>query len=184
MTRQAPAKWPDEEIVRAAQCGDEIAITLLVETSHPHVQRFARNLCATPQDAEEAVQEALIALFRKIGTLRVAGALVSWLFQVVKHECMRRARLTLRAPVADGAARSTEELAFARLEIERLIRCVAALPDEQREVLILRDLQGLSGAETADALGLERAAMKSRLHRAREAVRTQLRAPEVTLRGA
>lgn len=168
--------------MRAAQCGDRVAITLLVETSHPHVQRFARSLCATQQDAEEAVQEALIALFRKIGTLRVAGALVSWLFQVVKHECMRRARLSLHAPAVAGTSRTTEDLAFARLEIERVIRCVAALPVDQREVLVLRDLQGLSGAETAEALGLERAAMKSRLHRAREAVRVQLRAPEETLR--
>src|SRR6185312_2443095 len=171
MSRRAPAGWPDEEIVRAAQGGDEIAITLLVEASHPHVQRFARSLCATPQDAEEAVQEALIALFRKIGTLRVAGALMSWLFQVVRHECMRRARLSLHTPATLDVARSTEELAFVRLEIERVIRCVSELPAEQREVLILRDLQGLSGAETASALGLERSAMKSRLHRAREAVR-------------
>lgn len=184
MARQASAEWPDEEIVRAAQAGDRIAITLLVETSHPHVQRFARTLCATPQDAEEAVQDALITLFRKIGTLRVAGALVSWLFQVVKRECMRRARLPTHAPTTAGATRTTEELAFARLEVERLISCVAALPAAQREVLILRDLQGLSGTETADALGLERAAMKSRLHRARETVRTQLRAPEETLGGA
>lgn len=183
MGRHETGDWPDEEVVKAAQGGDRLAITLLVETSHPHVQRFARSLCATQQDAEEAVQEALIALFLKIGTLRVAGALVSWLFQVVRHDCMRRARLAVHAPAILGVVRTTEELALVRLEIERVIRCVAELPAGQREVLILRDLQGLSGAETANALGLERAAMKSRLHRARETVRMQLRAPEEMLRG-
>jgi RNA polymerase sigma factor (sigma-70 family) len=167
--------WPDAQVIRAAQGGDRAAILALVEASHPHVRRFAHALCPTPQDAEDAAQEALIVLYRKVGTLRAAAALASWMFQIVQHECIRRARLLIRAPEASPAAKqTTEEAVMIRLEVEQIIACVAELPPEQREVLVLRDIRGLSGAETARKLGLERAAMKSRLHRARATVRGQL----------
>lgn len=167
--------WPSEQVVAAAQQGDPRAIAALLDGSHAHVRRFARTLCATPEDAEEAAQEALIVLYRKIGTLRVAAALASWMFQIVRNECIRRARLALRRPLAaDAAEMSAEEAALARLEVERIVAAIAELPADQRAVLVLRDVQGLSGSATAQALGLSRAAMKSRLHRAREALRSRL----------
>jgi RNA polymerase sigma factor (sigma-70 family) len=146
-----------------------------------HVQRFAHTLCATPEDAEDAAQEALIVLYQKIGTLRVTAALASWVFQIVRHECIRRSRLAFRRPISPAIAEpSTEEAVLARLEIERIVDSIAGLPPEQRAVLVLRDIQGLSGAATAQTLGLSRAAMKSRLHRGREAVRLGLRATSNT----
>lgn len=147
----------------------------LLSGSYAHVQRFARTLCSTPEDAEEATQEALIVLYSKIGTLRAAAALASWVFQIVRYECIRRSRLALRKPTfAPNAEPSAEDAALVRLEIERIVNSIAELPEEQRSVLILRDIQGLSGAATAQALGLSRPAMKSRLHRARQALRLQL----------
>jgi RNA polymerase sigma factor (sigma-70 family) len=174
MTPASPP-WPGEQVVIAAQQGDERAIATLVSGSHAHVQRFARTLCASPEDAEDAAQEALVVLYRKIGTLRVAAALASWMFQIVRHECIRRTRLALRAPAPPaGVEPSAEDAALARLEMDRIVAAIAALPAEQRAVLVLRDIQGMSGAASAQALGLSRAAMKSRLHRAREALRVQL----------
>jgi RNA polymerase sigma factor (sigma-70 family) len=168
--------WPSEQIVSAAQHGDPRAIALLLEGSHTHVRRFAHTLCATPEDAEDAAQEALIILYQKIGTLRAAAALASWMFQIVRHECIRRSRVTLRIPVSPPPSEaSVEEIALARLEVERIVDCIAALPADQRAVLVLRDIQGLSGRATAETLGLSRAAMKSRLHRGREALREQLK---------
>jgi RNA polymerase sigma factor (sigma-70 family) len=173
--------WPTEQVVNAAQQGDPRAIATLVSGSHVHVRRFARTLCATPEDAEDATQEALIVLYRKIGTLRAAAALASWMFQIVRNECIRRSRLALRRPIATATpAPSVEDAALARLEVERIVDSVAGLPPDQRAVLVLRDIQGLSGAATAQALGLSRAAMKSRLHRGREALRSQLGTPERT----
>lgn len=170
--------WPAEWIVSAAQRGDPEAITTLVYDSHAHVQRFARALCATPEDAEDAAQEALIVLYRRIGTLRATAALGSWMFQIVRNECIRRSRITLRRPDPMATVEpSAEDAALARLEFERIIESIATLPAEQRAVLVLRDIQGLSGAATARALGLSRAAMKSRLHRARETLRARLRTP-------
>jgi RNA polymerase sigma factor (sigma-70 family) len=170
--------WPTEQVVSAAQQGDPRAIALLISGSHVHVRRFARTLCSTPEDAEDAAQEALIVLYRKIGTLRVAAALASWMFQIVRNECIRRSRLTFSRPVTGGTVEaSAEDVALTRLEVRRIVDSIAELPPEQRAVLVLRDIQGLSGAATAQTLGLSRAAMKSRLHRGRETLRMDLRAP-------
>jgi RNA polymerase sigma factor (sigma-70 family) len=149
---------------------------MLLDGSHAHVKRFAHTLCSTPEDAEDAAQEALIVLYRKIGTLRAAAALASWMFQIVRNECIRRGRLALRGQISPALLESSaEDAALARLEMERIVDCIAGLPAEQRAVLVLRDIQGQSGAATAQALGLSRAAMKSRLHRGRDTLRSRLR---------
>jgi RNA polymerase sigma factor (sigma-70 family) len=172
----AYGSWPTERVVSAAQQGDTRAIATLLSGSHAHVRRFARTLCATPEDAEDAAQEALIVMYRKIGTLRATAALASWMFQIVRNECIRRTRVALRKPIfADTAGPSAEDVALARLEIERIVDSIAELPPEQRAVIVLRDIHGLSGAATAQTLGLSRAAMKSRLHRGRETLRSGLR---------
>jgi RNA polymerase sigma factor (sigma-70 family) len=177
VTDARTASWPTERVVSAAQQGDPRAIAILLSGSHMHVQRFARTLCATPEDAEDATQEALIVLYRKIGTLRVAAALASWMFQIVRNECIRRSRLALQKPISTATVEpSAEDAALAHLEIERIVESIGSLPPEQRAVLVLRDVQGLSGAATAQALGLSRAAMKSRLHRGREALHARLNA--------
>jgi len=172
-------RWPDEALVVAAQGGDAASISALVAGSHPHVQRFARSLCATPEDAEDAAQEAVIILYRKIGTLRASRALASWMFRIVRNECVRRSRLVLRRPepTLEPPSRSAEDDVLHRLEVERVAAAIAALPEDQRRVLVLRDVQGQSGREVADALGISTAAMKSRLHRARAAVHAYLGEP-------
>ncbi|WP_280344409.1 RNA polymerase sigma factor [Nocardia neocaledoniensis] len=171
------SRWPDERLIVAAQRGDLDSIAALVSGSHPNIKRFAHSLCATPEDAEDAAQEAMIILYRKIGMLRASGALASWMFRIVRNECLRRARLRWRDQPANEAAvvASAEDEVLRRLEAGRVAAAVAALPLDQRQVLIMRDLQGYSGPMVADALGLSTAAMKSRLHRARAAVQQSLR---------
>ncbi|MEU3624274.1 RNA polymerase subunit sigma-24 [Amycolatopsis coloradensis] len=173
------AEWPRESLIVAAPGGDETAIATLVSGSHPHVQRFARSLCASPEDAEDSAQEALIILYRKIGTLRASGALASWMFRIVRNECLRRARRELRGDdlVWSDAVVSAEDDVLQRLEARRVAAAIAELPADQRRVLIMRDVQGYSGRAVADALGLSTAAMKSRLHRARATVRVLLGNP-------
>ncbi|MBW0272629.1 RNA polymerase subunit sigma-24 [Nocardia sp. MH4] len=174
----AEASWPGHQLIVAAQGGDVDSIAALVSGSHPNIQRFARSLCATPEDAEDAAQEALIILYRKIGMLRASGALASWMFRIVRNECLRRARKGMRdrTPVSPeiAAVASAEDEVLQRLEAGRVAAAVAALPADQRQVLIMRDIQGYSGRMVADALGLSTAAMKSRLHRARATVRESL----------
>jgi RNA polymerase sigma factor (sigma-70 family) len=162
--------------VVAAQGGDEVAVAALVSGSYPHVQRFAHVLCASRQDAEDAAQEALIVLFRKIGSLRATAALSSWMFQIVRNECVRRGRALSRRGegVVEVEAASAEDDVLRHLEVERIAAAIVALPEDQRRVLIMRDVQGLPGGEVARAVGLSTAAMKSRLHRARLSVRAEL----------
>ncbi|MFJ4579337.1 RNA polymerase sigma factor [Streptomyces echinatus] len=177
--------WPGDRLVVAAQRGDVDAIAALVSGSHPNVRRFAHALCATPEDAEDAAQEALIILYRKIGMLRASGALASWMFRIVRNECLRRARTAAGAravlpdtaldTAVETAVESAEDEVLRRLEAGRVAAAVAALPPDQRRVLVMRDLQGHSGRAVAHALGLSTAAMKSRLHRARAAVQQTLR---------
>lgn len=157
----------------AAQGGDPDSLAVLVSGTYPHVRRFAFSLCASDQDAEDAAQEAMIVLFRRIGTLRATAALASWLFRIVRNECLRRARVILRDEVVPPV-RSAEDAALDRLEVQHVAAAIAALPDDQRRVLVMRDVQGLPGSVVARSLGLTSAAMKSRLHRARAAVRTEL----------
>ncbi|MFE5913692.1 RNA polymerase sigma factor [Streptomyces wedmorensis] len=177
-------RWPDERLIKAAQDGDVTSLTTVVMESQPHVRKFALSLCASPQDAEDAAQEALIILYRKIGTLRASGALASWMFRIVRNECLRQVRLlvsrdggTPDEPEA-SAEPSAEEAVLRRLEAERIAAAVGALPREQRQVLIMRDVQGLPGRTVAHALGLSNAAMKSRLHRARGTLRRSLATAE------
>ncbi|MFE9630907.1 RNA polymerase sigma factor [Streptomyces sp. NPDC006463] len=180
--------WPDDRLIKAAQDGDATSLATVVMESQPHVRKFAMSLCASPQDAEDAAQEALITLYRKIGTLRATGALASWMFRIVRNECLRQVRLLVSrrdeasADPEASAERSAEDAVLHRLEVERISAAISALPPDQRQVLIMRDMQGLPGKTVAHSLGLSSAAMKSRLHRARTALRHSLavtdRAPD------
>ncbi|WP_327353764.1 RNA polymerase sigma factor [Streptomyces sp. NBC_01304] len=177
--------WPDERLIKAAQDGDVTSLTTVVMESQPHVRKFALSLCSSPQDAEDAAQEALIILYRKIGTLRATGALASWMFRIVRNECLRQVRQlvsrsddALDAGPEASAEPSAEDAVLHRLEGERIAAAVCALPPDQRQVLILRDVQGLPGRTVARSLGLSNAAMKSRLHRARAVLRHSLTAPD------
>jgi RNA polymerase sigma factor (sigma-70 family) len=176
VAERGAASWPAERLVAAAQGGDEASIVVLVSGTYPHVRRFAFSLCASSEDAEDAAQEAMIILFRKIGTLRATSALAAWMFRIVRNECLRRARAlaSRHEPVVELAGPSAEQDVLIRLEVERLAAAIGGLPEDQRRVLIMRDVQGLPGRAVATSLGLSTAAMKSRLHRARAAVREEL----------
>ncbi|WP_214324348.1 RNA polymerase sigma factor [Nonomuraea sediminis] len=173
------AEWASTQLIEAAQAGDRESITAVVHGAHTHVRRFAEHLCASPQDAEDAAQEALIILYRKIGTLRATGALASWMFRIVKNECLRRTRLLLDGGHEDVASlvTSAEDEVIRRLEAEFVAQAIRELPEVQRRVLILRDILGYPGRRVAEMLGLSTAAMKSQLHRARSAVRLSLTRP-------
>ncbi|MBN6054610.1 RNA polymerase sigma factor [Nonomuraea sp. RK-328] len=168
--------WASTQLIKAAQAGDRESIAAVLYGAHTHVRRFADHLCASPQDAEDAAQEALIILYRKIGSLRATGALASWMFRIVRNECLRRARLLFERhdEVEAGLTSSAEDEVIRRLEAELVAQAIQELPDVQRRVLIMRDVLGHPGRSVAEALGLSNAAMKSQLHRARTRLRLSL----------
>lgn len=166
---------PDLKLIEAACQGDKEAIEQVLLQYHPTVTRFARKYCATAEDVEDAVQETLWIAAQKIGTLRVASAFVSWLFQVVRHECYRLLRIQQREYSVDDMLDQADENAELYLELQHdLIAAIAALPTQHRQVLILRDMEGMAAAEVAAMLGITLETVKSRLHRARVSLRQTL----------
>lgn len=167
----------DAHLVDAARLGDRGAIVRLLSVCQPDLKRFARRTCATSQDAEDAVQVALWQLYQKIGALRTAATLATWLFRIVERECFRLFRR--REPAESLQALADEGLQLAAPPVPQdlqldLARAIERLSPPYREVLILRDVHELTAPEVAAQLGLSLEAVKSRLHRARAAVREQL----------
>jgi RNA polymerase sigma-70 factor (ECF subfamily) len=167
----------DDELVRRSASGDRAAFAALVERHGDALYRFARRVAAPGVDPEDALQDGLLAAWRGAGTFRGEASVRSWLFQVVLHASRRRSRrrageparhdaLEDAADVAAGDPRADERLA-ARETGAALERALASLSPPAAEVLLLRDVEGLSGEETAAVLGVTVAAMKTRLHRAR-----------------
>jgi len=167
----------DEDLVRLSAGGDRRAFGLLVGRHQDPLYRFAVRVCGGEREAEDAVQDGLLAAWRGAGTFRGDASAKTWLFQVVVNACHRRRRRRAGdrgAPEPMEAAEAVasdespaDERAGARQVGRAIDAALADMSDEAREVLLLRDVEGLSGEETAAALGIGLAAMKSRLHRAR-----------------
>lgn len=165
---------PPADLVAAAQAGDQRAISELLVVCQPDIRRYARQTCKS-QDVDDAVQDAMIVLYRQVGTLRVAAALLSWLFAVVKRECLRQVRLAARlaAPsisreIEPDIRRPDHEL---RLDVNAAL---ISLPEHYRAIIILRDIEELTIGEIAARLCVTEPAAKARLHRARILVREYL----------
>ncbi len=150
-------------------------LTALVRTYHARVTRYGRRACASPEDADDAVQEAFAKLSRRPDVVRHPGAL-AWLMTTIWRMCARMVPRRRFVEVGDLAgAVPSPAAALAEFELVRLVHdAIAVLSPASREIVILRDLQGHSGEETCAALGLPLAAMKSRLHRARGELRIEL----------
>ena len=160
-----------QRLIGAAQGGDSVALNELLTTCQVDARRYARRHCQV-SDVDDAVQEALWILARRIRGLRAAAALSSWLFTVVRRECLRlERRMRGLGPSIDEIA---EEQMQQRDPVDLradLLAGIEALPDHYREILLLRDFEQMTIAEVAARLGLEVPAAKSRLHRARAQLR-------------
>lgn len=183
-----------ETQLQAAARGDDEALAWLVRAYHDRVYRFGIRVCRDGYDAQDAVQDAFTKLAARPDVARDPSAL-SWLFTVVRNACIRmfrsssRARRTLGERVEDANSTPSPGLdPETSLQRWRLVHAVhaaiATLEQPYREVLVMRDLEGLSGAETCESLGLSPATMKTRLHRARLDLRRQLEREGVAMPGS
>jgi RNA polymerase sigma factor (sigma-70 family) len=164
----------DPALIEAARQGDEAALLLLLQESQPDLRRIARNECASSADADDAVQETLWLVYRRIGALRTVTSYTAWLFSIVRHECqrlMRRMRGQTELPDEDHRTFAYYTTPGLRIDLAAAIQ---SLPEKYREAIILRDIEEYSIAEMADALRLTRAAVKSRIHRGRQMIREYL----------
>jgi RNA polymerase sigma factor (sigma-70 family) len=168
-TRKVPANVPgvDPENVAAAQHGDALALDRLLDELAPYVRRLCARIA--PAAADDAAQEALLAVFRGLPSMRAPEAIMTWVRSVTVRTAIRVARqhdleVAAEETVLDRGTASPEGL----VDIDDAL---ARLPVPQRVVLVLRTREGLSEQEIATTLGIPAGTVKSRLHRARAAFR-------------
>lgn len=173
-----PAPDDDHALIEAAQRGDRAALDLLLARYEQPIYRFGLRMCGDEESAREVLQETMLAAFRHLPGFRAEAKLSTWLYQIARSFCIKERRgarptTTLDDELVDPSA-TPDRRAHAHQIGEALVAAIAALPAEQREVLVLRDVEGLSAEEAARVVGVEVGALKSRLHRARMALRAQL----------
>ena len=198
MTRLADAtaaSGPPDEAALLAQlrAGDERAFETLVRTYGGRMLAVAQRLLSSESDAADAVQDAFLSAFRSIDTFAGGSRISTWLHRIVINAALMKRRTRQRRPEQsieallprfqdDGHAVEpavawdpsvadklhTEELR------EQVRQGIEELPESYQVILKLRDIEGLDTSETAELLGIEPNAVKVRLHRARQALRTVL----------
>ncbi len=154
------------ERIRAAQRGDVLAMSALLDELAPWVGRLCGAIAM--EDGADAAQEALIQVFRDLPSLRDPERLRPWARRIATREAVRHAQRGRRHAHLDADSRPLP--APGDPELARDVSAVLRrLSPEQRAILVLRDLEGFSEAEAAEQLGVALGTVKSRLHRARNA---------------
>jgi RNA polymerase sigma-70 factor (ECF subfamily) len=182
----------EKELVERLRAGDDGAYELLVREHSGRMLAVARRILGNDDDAGDAVQEAFLSAFRSLDRFEGGSKLSTWLHRITVNASLmklrrdrrkpmraiedllpqfsdagRRATWNRGVPTGDEVLRSEETRALVRRKIDEL-------PDDYRIVLVLRDIEGLDTQQTATYLDITPAAVKTRLHRARQALRTLL----------
>lgn len=173
----------DEEVAARVLAGESELFELLLRRYNQRLFRVARGIVATDAEAEDVLQDAWVRAYEHLATFRGEARLATWLARIAAHEALARVRkgrrfvaLSDEAPdeIPDAGLNDPEGLA-ARGELRAALeRAIAALPPHYRAVVLLREVEGLSTAETAASLDLTEEAVKVRLHRARGRLRLDL----------
>jgi RNA polymerase sigma-70 factor (ECF subfamily) len=160
----------------------------LLERHEPAIWRFGLKICRDPEDAKDVLQETMLAAARTAAGFRGASSIPTWLFAIARSFCIKKRRHSGLAPdrplsIDDAPMGATElrsggptpdDAAATKELAEALERAIQELEPSQREVLVLRDVEGFSAPDVADVVGIGVQAVKSRLHRARVALRDRL----------
>lgn len=184
----------DHALVAALRAGDDAGYEQLVRQHGGAMLAVARRYLRSEDDARDAVQEALLSAFRGIAGFDAGAKLSTWLHRIVVNCALMRLRTRRRRPeesiedllpsfddrgafataVADWDVPGTDTL-VERRQLRRIVhRCIDRLPESYRALLLMRDVEERDTGETAELLGLTVSAVKSRLHRARQALRELL----------
>ena len=183
----------DEELVRRIRAGDSAQFELLAQRYASKIYGLAMRLTRNPSDAKDAVQETFLLVYTKLDGFRSECAFGTWLYKVALNSIYMKLRQRKHAaedniedylPQFDGQGtmqgmvrtfgEDPEREAIRQQSTAAVREAIGRLPAEYRVVLVARDIDELSSEETAEALGLTVAAVKSRLHRARLFLRQQL----------
>jgi RNA polymerase sigma-70 factor (ECF subfamily) len=179
----------DTGLLEAARRGDAGSLEALLERHQEQVYRFGMKMCRDPEDARDVLQDTLLAMARSVRDFRGQSSISTWLYSIARGFCIKKRRRSKFAPepersldsdaasegsaLADPVRGPDEELAGKEVR-QALEVAIRELEPKYREVLLLRDVEGLSAPEVAEVLGLGVPAVKSRLHRARASVRERI----------
>ncbi len=178
----------DGRLLDLARTGDRGALEQLLGRHQQRVFRFGVKMCGHEDDAMDVLQETLIAAARNIREFRGASSVSTWLYSIARSFCIKKRRTSKFAPaqvesleevpreanaVADPGRGPEDATAGEQVKVA-LQQAISDLEPMYREVLVLRDVEGLSAPEVAEILGLSVEAVKSRLHRARLAIRERI----------
>jgi RNA polymerase sigma-70 factor (ECF subfamily) len=179
----------DDQLLEAARTGDRVALDRLLDRHQGRVYRFGLKMCRDSEDAKDVLQETLLAVARNVKDFRGASSVSTWLYTIARSFCIKKRRRSRFAPereepldlgpegeaarIPDPGRGPDESLAGRQIE-SALERAIGELDPMYREVLLLRDVEGLTAPEVAEVMGLTVEAVKSRLHRARLAVREKV----------
>ena len=176
----------ENELVRAARSGDQSAFEALVKANQAMAYQLAYRMTGNPEDAADLTQEAFLSAWRSLASFQGQSAFSTWLYRLTSNACIdflrrekRRGALSLTAEDEEEERqlevpdeRFSPERELEKKEAQRTVReGLLSLSPEHREVLVLRELEGLSYEEIAQTLGLEEGTVKSRLARARIALK-------------
>lgn len=180
----ARAALDETTLVVRAQEGDVHAFEELARRHQDALFRVAARVLGNRADAEDALQEALLDAWKKIGAFRGEAAFSTWMYRIVTNRCtaaLRRHRPTVPVSeigddaLASSGSRSPEHVAEVDAEMAALSCAVARLPGDQRTCWVLRELEGLGYAEIAEITGAGETAVRGRIHRARTALAEGMR---------
>lgn len=177
----------DGEVIRRVRAGDVDLFEVLMRRYNQRVYRIARAILGSDTEAEDLAQEAWVRAYEHLGDFAGRAAFSTWLIRIVLHEGWARARRgrrleALRPEEEDGGKPMKVETTPSGPETEVLSReirsmietAMETLPEAYRTVFVMREVEELSTAETADCLELSEEAVKTRLHRARASLRREL----------
>lgn len=171
------------EIIRSVLDGNTAAFETLVREYEKPVYNLALRMTGSVEDAQDMTQETFIKAFRNLGSFRADSRFSAWIYRIASNVCLdflrarsRRSALSLTVgdeddgeelDICDGGA-SVEDEIMNRFTREAVQRGLELLPEEQRQVLLLREINGLGYEEIAQAMSLELGTVKSRIFRARK----------------
>lgn len=175
----------DAALASRAQAGDVGAFSELLERHWGTAARVAKRVIGDPHDVADVLQESALAAFLNLRTLALPDRFLGWFCGIVLNHCRmlrrRKQRTPRMQPVEEGEAATdigVEAAVEGRASLDRVSAAVRTLPEAQKQAAMLVFLAGWTPSEAAAALGVSRAALKVRIHRARQALRSQLTEPE------
>jgi RNA polymerase sigma-70 factor, ECF subfamily len=182
---------PDESsaLLERARNGDAAALESLLHLVQPQLYRFSMKMCRHTEDAEDVLQDTMLTLARSFKDFRGASSLSTWLYTITRSFCIKKRRKSVYAPnhqesldhlesidrsaLASNAPSPHEQAESAEVW-QQVQASINKLEPAHREILVLRDVEGLKAKEVAEVVGISVAAVKSRLHRARADLRNYL----------